>query len=255
MEPINFNAVSDIYDSYVSVDFDIDFFLKVTEKYKTKEMLELMCGTGRVSIPLLEAGRRLTCVDYSRGMLDEFSRKINGKVFAVELVEMDVTTLDIGKQFDCIFLPFHSLSEIITTDKQLLAMQSVGRHLKEGGEFILTLQNPTKRLNYADGQERTIGKFPLENGHMVILYMNQYNPTSGIVSGYQRYEMFDTSDTLVETRTLDIHFKPISDAEVRTMISKTGMVIDKMFGDYSFGPFDEGSSDFMIYVLRKTGTL
>ena len=38
-----------------------------------------MCGTGRVSIPLLKAGRKMTCVDYSKGMLEHYSfkKKIN----------------------------------------------------------------------------------------------------------------------------------------------------------------------------------
>ena len=70
-ETIRFDQVADIYDSYVKSDFDIPFFLNETERFEG-EILELMCGTGRVSIPLLESGRRMTCVDYSNGMLDRF---------------------------------------------------------------------------------------------------------------------------------------------------------------------------------------
>ena len=68
---INFDIVADIYDSYVNVDTDIPFFLKETENYQG-EILELMCGTGRVSLPLLQAQRKLTCVDYSQEMLEIF---------------------------------------------------------------------------------------------------------------------------------------------------------------------------------------
>jgi hypothetical protein len=46
-ETIKFDKVADIYDFYVNVDFDIPFFLKEAELYKG-EILELMCGTGRV---------------------------------------------------------------------------------------------------------------------------------------------------------------------------------------------------------------
>jgi ubiquinone/menaquinone biosynthesis C-methylase UbiE len=55
---INFDKVADIYDYYVNVDFDIPFFLKETEQQKG-EILELMCGTGRISIQLLKAGRKI----------------------------------------------------------------------------------------------------------------------------------------------------------------------------------------------------
>lgn len=64
IKPLILNSlVADIYDFYVKVDFDIPFFLNETEKHD-EEILELMCGTGRVSIPLLQSGRKMTCVDY-----------------------------------------------------------------------------------------------------------------------------------------------------------------------------------------------
>ncbi len=92
-EPIKFDKIADIYDYYVNVDFDIPFFLKETENFKG-EILELMCGTGRVSVPLLDSGRQMTCIDYSKGMLDSFAQKTGNKKYAVNLVQMDVTKLD-----------------------------------------------------------------------------------------------------------------------------------------------------------------
>lgn len=64
MKSIDFNFVADLYDSYVKVDFDLDFYEKLVSNCNGK-CLELMCGTGRVSIPLLKQNIDLTCVDYS----------------------------------------------------------------------------------------------------------------------------------------------------------------------------------------------
>ena len=55
MEINNYDYIADLYDIYVPVTFDIDFFVKETKR-SSGEVLELMSGTGRVSIPLLEAG-------------------------------------------------------------------------------------------------------------------------------------------------------------------------------------------------------
>ena len=66
--PIDYDRVADVYDLYVTSDLDIGFYLEEATKTRGK-VLELMCGTGRVSIPLLEAGVDLTCVDASAGML------------------------------------------------------------------------------------------------------------------------------------------------------------------------------------------
>ncbi|MEA4975296.1 MAG: class I SAM-dependent methyltransferase [Paludibacter sp.] len=248
---INFDKVADIYDFYVNVDFDIPFFTKETENYGG-EILELMCGTGRVSIPLLKAGRKMTCVDYSKGMLDSFKKKISNEDYSVDLVEMDVTNLKLDKKFSLIILPFHSLSEILTTEKQQEALNCISNHLETGGTFILTLQNPEKRLKQADGKMRVIGKFSVgKDKEMILSYTNQYNQKEEIVSGYQFYEMYNTENIMTEKRYLEINFKPVQLDTLREMIAKTDMEITKIYGDYSFGEFDAQKSDFMICKLTK----
>ena len=72
-----------------------------------------------------------------------------------------------------------------------------------------------------------------------------------IVSGYQFYEIYDSSNALIEKRFLEINFKPITDSELRDMVKTTGLEIVDMFGDYFYGRFDEASSNFMIYKLTK----
>ncbi len=252
-EPIKFDEVADIYDSYVNVAIDIPFFLKETEGFDS-EILELMCGTGRVSVPLLESGRIMTCVDYSRAMLHTFQKKIETKKYKnnVKLVEMDVTKLDLNRKFGFIFLPFHSISEILSADKQQKALKSISDHLETNGTFILTLQNPRIRLTQADGTTKIIGEFPVdENRKMKISYMNQYIPDEKIVTGFQFYEIYDSKNTMLEKRHLEINFKPITDKELRSMIAGTDLEITDIYGDYSYSDFNEETSHFMIYKMNK----
>ena len=248
---INFDKVADIYDFYVNMDFDVPFFIKETEKYGG-EILELMCGTGRVSIPLLKAGRKMTCVDYSKGMLDSFRKKIVNESYSVDLVEMDVTNLKLDKKFGLIILPFHSLSEILTTEKQQKALKCTSDHLEKGGTFILTLQNPESRLKQADGTMRVIGNFSVDKDkEMVLSYTNQYNEKENIISGYQFYEIYNSDNFMTEKRYLEINFKPIQLDKLKEMISKTDMEIMEIYGDYSFGEFKTQESDFLICKLTK----
>jgi len=250
-ETIQFDKVADIYDFYVNVNFDIPFFIKETDGYKG-EILELMCGTGRVSIPLLDSGRHMICVDYSKGMLNSFERKIKNKNYPVNLVQMDVTNLKLDKKFGLIILPFHSISEIISTDLQIKALQSISSHLEKDGVFILTLQNPKTRLILADGITRVMGRFSIdESRHLIISYMNQYNESDKIVTGLQFYEIYDSMNILIEKRYLEINFKPVADSELRSMIKAAGLEIVEMYGDYSYGRFDEEKSNFMIYKMTK----
>jgi Methylase involved in ubiquinone/menaquinone biosynthesis len=250
-ESINFDMVADIYDCYVNADFDVPFFLKETEGFKGP-ILELMCGTGRVSIPLLNAGRKMTCVDYSKGMLDLFSKKVNGRNYPVDIVRADITNLNLPEKFGMILIPFHSFTEILSAELQYKALTVITQHLEQDGIFILTLQNPETRLKSADGVPRVLGKFPMNlNRQMIISYTNLYNPSDKIASGFQYYEIFDSTNMMIEKRFLEINFRPVWDSELRDMIQELDLEITDTYGDYSYHLFDEDTSDFIIYKMRK----
>lgn len=250
-QPINFDYVADIYDFYVNTDFDVKFFMNETKDVKG-EILKLMCGTGRVSIPLLKAGRKMVCVDYSAEMLDVFRKKIAGMNYNVELINMDVTELNLNRKFNFIFLPFHSLSEIISKELQIKALVKISEHLNKDGVFICTLQNPVIRLKFADGTLRVLGKFDItDNRNMIISYMNRYDENTKLVSGFQFYEIFDANNKLIEKRFLEINFKPIFYEEFLEMTNDTDIEIINIYGDYEYSDFDENKSGFMIFKLGK----
>ncbi|NLA50029.1 MAG: class I SAM-dependent methyltransferase [Bacteroidales bacterium] len=250
-ETIKFDKVADIYDFYVKADFDIPFFLKESEGFKG-EILELMCGTGRVSIPLLDSGRKMTCIDYSEGMLDSFKLKIRNKNYPVNIFRMDVTNLSLDSKYGLIILPFHSFSEIISTESQIKALKTISHHLDKNGIFILTLQNPKTRLRSADGVPRVIGKFPMDNNrHMIISYVNEFDSSDSLVSGFQFYEIYDSTNNLTGKRFLETNFKLITDSQLKNLLGDTGLEIAEMFGDYSYSSFDEENSNFMIYKMVK----
>ena len=248
---INFNLVADIYDYYVNVDFDIPFYLNETKDFN-EEILELMCGTGRVSIPLLKTGKKMNCVDYSICMLDVFKRKISNENYNPQILKMDLLELKFQKKFGMILLPFHSLSEIIDKENQYKAVKKVSEYLKDDGLFICALQNPVVKLKYADGVKRKIGEFKLDdNEKLVITSMNKFNYESGMVSGYQFYEIYDCNNLIKETRRLEINFRPISNLEFHDMVNCAGLKIINTFGDYSYSEFFEETSNYMIYKIIK----
>ena len=211
-----------------------------------------MCGTGRVSIPLLDSGRKMTCIDYSEGMLDSFKQKIRNKNYPVNIFRMDVTNLSLDSKFGLIILPFHSFSEIISTESQIKALKTISHHLDKNGIFILTLQNPKTRLRSADGVPRVIGKFPMDNNrHMIISYVNEFDSSDSLVSGFQFYEIYDSTNNLTGKRFLETNFKLITDSQLKNLLGDTGLEIAEMFGDYSYSSFDEENSNFMIYKMVK----
>ena len=130
--PIDYDRVADVYDLYVTSDLDVGFYIEEAGKVRGK-VLELMCGTGRVSVPLLEAGVDLTCVDASEGMLARLEKRLRARGLVARVVRVDVRYLDLREEFELALIPFHSFSELISSHDRELALRATHRCLKEGG--------------------------------------------------------------------------------------------------------------------------
>ena len=251
IEPIRFGKVADLYDHYVRVDFDIDFFLNEAKKAGGK-VLELTSGTGRVSIPLIRAGIDLTCVDYSREMLAVLQWKLKRNGLTCNVVEMDITQLSLGEKFNLILIPFNSFSEIIEPRKHKWAIERIHSHLAHAGRFICTLQNPRIRTQALDGKKRLVGRFPIDTGAVLVVNsVLTYDPITQIARGVQRFEVYDKTEHLLFGRNLDIAFYLFNKKEFEELASAAGFRIDAVYGDYDYSPFDEDRSPSMIWILGR----
>ncbi len=245
---IDFGFVADIYDYYVNVNFDIPFYKTLCKQY-SGSVLELMCGTGRVSVPLIDEGVNLTCVDYSQQMLDVFAKKITGK--KTMLLCQDICELDVNGKFDFIFIPFNSISEITDKEKRRQAIRRIFEHLDDHGDFLITLYNPAYRLKSVDGNMKCIGKFDMpESKTLIVTHYNSYDGSANLVTGTQFYEIYDIKNRLIDKRFIDISFSIIPKEEIIEMSAEAGFATKEIYGDYSFGEFNENSM-FMNFLFTK----
>ncbi len=255
MEVNHYDTIADLYDIYVPVTFDIPFFLNETKK-SPGEVLELMSGTGRVSIPLLEAGVQLTCVDMSTELNAILRDKLEQKGLKADIYQMDVCELNISKQFNMVIIPFHSFAHLVSIEAQRKALRRVSQHLYPGGIFICTLGNPRLRQRAVDGQLRLFRKYLLANGMGTLLLWiteDHNRDDNHIVEALQFFEEYDAKGTLTAKRLLELHFRLSGKAEFEELAQAAGFRVKAFYGDYSYAEFCEESSPYMIWLLEKAG--
>jgi SAM-dependent methyltransferase len=251
LRSIDYNKVADIYDDYVNVDFDIPFWLQEAGKAKGK-VLELTSGTGRISIPLLRAGINLMCVDYSTEMLSRLQRKVVSAGLSCKTVPMDIAELSLAEQFELIFIPFNSFSEILEPARHKQAFERISAHLADSGQFICTLHNPKIRLSTIDGTTGTLGRFPiLSGGSLMVRHQLSYDSRTHIAKGLQYYDLCDENEKVVEQRSLGVEFYLFQKREFEDLARSSGFDIVDLYGNYDCSCFVEETSPFMIWRLRK----
>jgi SAM-dependent methyltransferase len=248
---IDYDRVADVYDLYVTQDFDVGFFVAEAKRVRGK-VLELMCGTGRVSLPLIEAGADLTCVDASRGMLARLEQKLRERNLQARLAQQDIRRLDLPEEeFDLAIIPFHSFSELGLRRDQKLALEAIRRCLKEGGRLICPLQDSRMRARSADGTLRLGGTFAIEDSQVVLSGFETHDERTGVVDRVQFYEYFDASGELRDKRVLRMRFALIGRAQFEVLAQEAGFQVVALYGDYDRSDYREGSSPYAIWLLER----
>ncbi len=244
---IDFDRVAHWYDAYVTTEADIPFWVDEARAHP-EPRLELMCGTGRISLGILRAGMKLDCVDYSAGMLRRFREKLGREGLRADLFHEDIGATRLPGGYGWIFLGFHSIAELESLEKQETALKNIYRLLRSGGRFTCSLQNPITRSAQLDGRIHSFGQNVLENGNRLsVSGMYRYDPVSTRVTGEQTYRETTPAGDLTSDLVLPVKFILTDHETILGLAKSCGFELEESWGDYLRAPLDPKRSDFLIY--------
>jgi adenosylmethionine-8-amino-7-oxononanoate aminotransferase/SAM-dependent methyltransferase len=130
-------TLAPFYDALHSTVDDLPEYLELARR-AAGPVLELGCGTGRVLLPLVEAGHRVVGVDLSADMLAVLGERLDALSPAARaraaLVHADATRLRLGRRFPLVILPACSVALFAGEGRRAL-FRAVAAHLAEEGTF------------------------------------------------------------------------------------------------------------------------
>jgi SAM-dependent methyltransferase len=234
---------------------DIPFYMHYAQQCGAP-ILELACGTGRVLIPLAQAGFTMYGVDLSENMLAVCHRKVEetGVADRVHLTCANMAAFDLlCKDFALIYIPVRSFMHLFTCADQLSCVQRVYDHLRWGGLFILDLYAPSFQMlaQEPDGAFFIRREFDLPNGHHVIRKdrVVRNDIRNQIHHSELRFEEYDGTGSLVRERTVPMETRYTFRYELQLLLERVGFELIDIFRDYEKNPYD-GTGE-IIAVARR----
>lgn len=190
------------------------------------ELLDVPCGFGRHSIPLAEAGYRVTGVDRSAVLLDEARRRATGER-RPEFVRADYRELPFkDDSFDAAVNLFTSLGYLgDAEDTRVLA--EIGRVLRPGGRLVVEIQHRDVLVrSFSEQDWRLLGEGRL------LLEQRTFDPASGLV---QATQTLIHGEGTRESRTFSV--RVYTATELLAMLGRAGFDDARCFGDFDGAPF------------------
>ena len=128
--PFDDGALYDIlFDGF---DYGLAFYLGLARS-AGGPVLDVACGTGRVLLPCLQAGIDVEGLDLAAGMLAVLRKKAEALGFRPRVYEADMASLQLGRRYALIMIPFNAFVHNLTTDHQVATLSRCREHLEPGG--------------------------------------------------------------------------------------------------------------------------
>jgi SAM-dependent methyltransferase len=148
----------DDYDlEHADDERDIAFYRELIRRLAPRRLVELACGSGRITLPLAELGAdepmQIIGVDSSEEMLAHAREKCRGQASAarsrLSFTCGDIRSWIADEPADVILLACSSITHLLTLDDQLAVWGRAFTNLRPGGRFVVDVTMPDLRA-YAD---------------------------------------------------------------------------------------------------------
>jgi SAM-dependent methyltransferase len=134
--------------------------------------LEFAVGTGRIALPLAQAGVAVDGIELSPHMVARMREKPGGEDIAVTMGDM--SQAGTGRTYDLVYLVYNTISNLLTQDDQVRCFENAARHLTPGGVFVVECGVPSWA---ARQRHQFIDVETVEVDH-VDLDVNRYDPVT-----------------------------------------------------------------------------
>ena len=219
-------------------------------------VLELGCGTGRISLPLARAGIPLVGIDRSEAMLARARTRVRRARLAgrVQLIRGDIRFLPLASasRFSMVMAPYGLLQSLLRERDLAATLAEVRRVLRPGGTFGLELvadlpawEEYKKRVSLKGWRNRPGGSHVTlvetvrqDRARRLTLFDQEFTERRG---GRRRVHRFTLS------------FRTLSVPQMARRLEKAGFEVTALLGDYRGGPWDPRADVWMILAKNPVG--
>jgi SAM-dependent methyltransferase len=217
-----------------------------------------MCGTGRVLLPLAEAGYTLTGFDLSQPMLDIADARLReaGLLEQVTLQQGDIRSIELPAQhFALVFVAVNSFMHMEHVKDQLAALTCLRQSLQRDGLLILDLFNPDP-VRLADEDNRLVLErmYELDGRQVCKFVASESDMAAQVCTMTYMFDELDEEGRL-SRRVMRFNLRWLYRYELEHVLARAGFMLRSLFGSYDLDAFASDSERMIAMATpRRTSS-
>ncbi len=228
-------SIAGVYDQWYS-EYDPNAIQALTELAHGGNALELGIGTGRIALPLKDAGVNVHGIDASESMVARLRVKPGGA--NIPVVMGNFADVRVEGQYSLIYVVFNTIYSLLDQDEQVRCFENVASHLTSDGVFVIEAFVPDLK-RFTGGQTMR----PIRLGdHDAQLDLSLIETDKQIITSHH---MLITEQGI---RFYPVKIRYIWPAEMDLMARLSQLRLRHRWGDWRKSPFtDESGKHVSVY--------
>jgi SAM-dependent methyltransferase len=251
----------ELYDlvSGADVGGDIDWYRRKAQE-SGGPILELGAGTGRITLPIAQAGLAIHALDADRGMLAALKRKVDALPEAVQqcvtVIEGDMRSFQTDTRFALVIIPARAFLHNQTADDQLACLHRVNQHLQPGGQLAFNVFHPSleymaQHAGAFTGVWRWTATYQHSNGGSVLCSEStRYDTVRQRLQAYQRYEHCDAAGHVTRTFLHRLELAYLYPSDIVRLLEQSGFRDVHIGGGFGGQPFSNDGDELVVEATR-----
>ncbi|MEN8190932.1 MAG: class I SAM-dependent methyltransferase [Thermodesulfobacteriota bacterium] len=229
---------------------DIDFYLRFLAGGRS--VLELGCGSGRITRALVKHGFRTVGIDISMEMLGK-SPKIDG--VNQNYLCMDMTMPGLTTRFDAVIIGYNTLNLLTSPPLISKCLKETKQLLTPGGLCIFHLHTLSQEL--AESAGKKIFQFQIlerdDGGRVIKETLKQFDLEQNHLVMEERFRVRPPAGSNHSKEDLSHHYRFISlpSHHWLQLIEESGLRVSHVHGGYRQQPFRPGQDATMLVVAQN----
>lgn len=220
--------------NYSEANFFIDNLCNILKLQPHAKVWDLACGKGRHALAINKKGFDVTGTDLSVNSISEASQFCSD---TLQFFVHDMRAPFKVNYFDAVFNLFTSIGYFKNIEDNFSVFKNVSLSLKKEGVFVIDFLNTEKVLS-------SFKQDYIEQRGAITFNIQKKIENNSII---KHIEFRDNNKDYYFEETVSLLRK--NDFENFAMNS--GLILDKIYGNYSLEPFNETNSERLILIFKK----
>lgn len=245
----------ELYDYMMEgIDYGIDFYVALAREARGP-VLDIACGTGRITLPCAQAGADIDGLDLYEPMLRRLRQRAGELRLKVNTFSGDMCDFHLPRRYALVMITFNAFIHNMTQADQIRCLERCREHLLPGGKLVFDTFFPSLETIGVPENTRVLEgeKRHSRTGQLMRMYDTRtFDRVAQTQHSINDFELLDDAGNLLSVHRSECSTRYVYKAEMELLLRVARFDRWEIYGDFQRHPLTKETDNMIVFAWRDS---